>query len=142
MCMSPPLGPWQREVFYCSKSARVPLGQFRGNRHRLHSELWSNSLPGEDGWEESGLTRMSSERVRNFSYQTELAAKGKEEERRKQQIKSRHGESQSQNSEQSVAGCGRGMQVPMCSVGACGGVPLQPPLPRWGLRTLQCLPCF
>lgn len=52
------LGPWQREAFYFSKSARVPLGQFGGNHHRFHNELWSNSFPQEECEEACRLIRM------------------------------------------------------------------------------------
>lgn len=47
----PSLSSWamQREVFYFSKSAHVPHGQFRSNHHWLHNELWSNSFP-EEAW--------------------------------------------------------------------------------------------
>lgn len=58
VCAALPLGPWQREAFYFSKSACVPLGQFGGNHHRFHNELWSNSFPQEECEEACRLIRM------------------------------------------------------------------------------------
>lgn len=66
-CAALPLGPWQREYFYFSNSACVPLGQFGGNHHRFHNDLWSNSRPQEECEEAGRLIRMQSGREKGFS---------------------------------------------------------------------------
>lgn len=58
VCAAPAPGLWQREDFYFSKSASIPLGQFGGNNHRLHNELWLTSPPPEACEEECSLIRM------------------------------------------------------------------------------------
>lgn len=58
VCAAPPLGPWQTEAFYFSKSACIPFSQCGGNHQRLHNELWSNSPAGEECVEERRLIRM------------------------------------------------------------------------------------